>query len=101
MNQWMMGAGLWLNSGYMLVYAGGMESVAVAQQETVADSLPVTAGTKVYGDGEKVAAAVIEYYRIIDAGSVKAEDYSVEGKVISAVHVSSQPDGAGEEKSRR
>jgi len=40
-------------------------------------------------------------YRIIDAGSVKAEDYSVEGKVISAVHVSSQPDGTGEEKSGR
>jgi len=95
------GAGLWLNSGYTLVYAGDVEHAAVAQQEAAADSLSVTAVTKVYGDGEKVAAAIIEYPRIIEAGNVKAEDYSAEGKVITAVHVSSQPDGAGAEKSGR
>ena len=95
------GAGLWLNSGYTLVYAGDVEHAAVAQQEIAADSLSVTAVTKVYGDGEKVAAAIIEYPRIIEAGNVKAEDYSAEGKVITAVHVSSQPDGAGAEKSGR
>ena len=95
------GASLWLSVGQAMVYAGeAVESVA-AEQENVADNLSVTAVTKVYGDGEKVAAAVLEYPKAITAGSVKPEDFSAAGKAISAVHVSDQPDGVAVVESGR
>lgn len=95
------GAGLWLSNGQATVYANETDSVAVSEQVCAADNLPVTAVTKVYGDGEKVAAAVIEYPKAIAAVNMKPEDFSAAGKSISTVHVSNQPDGKAAEESGR
>ncbi|MBQ7496278.1 MAG: SEL1-like repeat protein [Selenomonas sp.] len=95
------GASLWLGAGQAMVYAGAAVESVAAEQENVADNLPVTAVTKVYGDGEKVAAAVLEYPKAIAAGSVKPEDFAAMGKAIAAVHVSNRPDGAAVVESGR
>lgn len=42
----------------------------------------MTALTKVYGDGEKVAAAMIAYPKELNATDVSIKDFSVAGKKI-------------------
>lgn len=46
----------------------------------------VTAITEVFGDGQKVSAAVVEYDKSIDTLKLKASDYSVKGKTITKVY---------------
>jgi predicted peptidase len=42
-----------------------------------------------FGDGEKVAAAVVEYTQGLDQATVSASDYSVEGREVAGAAVSS------------
>ena len=51
----------------------------------------VTAITNVYGDGEKVAAAILEYPRDINPDAVNVADFSATGKEIAKVYVNNQP----------
>ena len=46
---------------------------------------------EVYGDGEKISAAIIEYPKDIDIKKISAEDFSVDGKVIESVLVNDIP----------
>jgi len=51
----------------------------------------ITAVTKVYGDGEKIAAAILEYPDALLPGAVKAEDFLAENQSIAKVYVNNQP----------
>ena len=85
----MVAAGLWITCGQMPIYAAG-ESNQSTEFILSADFLPLTAVTKVYGDGEKVSAAIIEYPRELSSEAVHVEDFSAKGKKISAVYVNGE-----------
>lgn len=46
----------------------------------------VTAITEVFGDGQKISAAALEYPGEIDGSQLSADDFEVEGQTISAVY---------------
>lgn len=70
-----------------------LRATAIAQAvEHDAQSIAVTGIADVYGDGEKISVAVLAYPKEIDAHSVSAEDFAVEGKTIEAVYVSDKPE---------
>jgi predicted peptidase len=46
----------------------------------------VTAITEVFGDGQKVTAAAVEYGTPINAGKLSVEDYSVSGQTILKIY---------------
>ena len=52
----------------------------------------VTSIARVYGDGEKPAAAVVEYSQVLAAGSLSAKDFTVEGREITAVYTNDKPE---------
>ena len=64
------------------------QDTAVKKQEIQ----KVTVITKVYGDGEKPAAVAIEYPKVLAAGSVSKQDFSVNGQCISAVYTNDKPE---------
>ncbi len=94
----MAAAGLWMYGGQLPVYAAAESSRAAAH---LAESLPMTALTKVYGDGEKVAAAMIAYPKELNAADVGIKDFSVPGKKIASVHVNNKEDFTGSAKKGR
>ena len=59
-------------------------SAAVVAAENI---LSVTGVAEVYGDGEKIAHAIIEYPKKLDAKKITAEDFEVAGKTIESVRV--------------
>lgn len=61
--------------------AFGGESFA---QENI---LHVEGIAQVYGDGEKVSSAILEYPKKLDAKKISAENFSVDGKIIESLKV--------------
>lgn len=94
----MAAAGLWMYGGQLPVYAAAESSRAAAH---LGESLPVTALTQVYGDGEKIAAAMISYPKELNAADVSAGDFSVVGKKIASVHVNDKENFTGSAKKGR
>ena len=47
---------------------------------------------KIYGDGEKISAAIIEYPKILNAKNISAADFEVEGKEIESIFVNDKPE---------
>ena len=84
--------------GQLPVYAAAESSRAAAH---LGESLPVTALTQVYGDGEKIAAAMIAYPKELNAADVGIKDFSVPGKKIASVHVNNKEDFTGSAKKGR
>ena len=58
----------------------------VSNEKISAEMLSVRGIADVYGDGEKISAAVIEYPKNISA-QISPEDFQVDGKIIEAVEV--------------
>ncbi len=54
--------------------------------------LRVTGIAEVYGDGEKVSTAILQYPKELNPKSVSIDDFSVEGKTIEAVCVNATPE---------
>ena len=52
----------------------------------------VTGIAEVYGDGEKVSTAILQYPKELNPKSVSIDDFSVEGKTIEAVCVNAVPE---------
>lgn len=57
--------------------------------------------TKVYGDGEKPAYAVLEYPKAINGSQLSTDDFSVEGQTVESVRTSAVADPAGKEHAGR
>lgn len=82
----------------------GSETTAAETQESEAETaketgeaaensggvLQVTAITEVFGDGQKVSAAALEYPGEIDGDSLSADDFAVEGQTITAVYTNTE-----------
>ena len=61
-----------------MIFGGG-----VSAQE----SFTVEGIAEVYGDGEKISEAILEYPKTLDAKNISAKDFEVEGKTIESVQV--------------
>ena len=61
----------------------------------------VTGIADVYGDGEKIAAAILEYPKRIRPGSVLPETFLAEGKTIRAVYTANKPELPGKSRAGR
>lgn len=64
-------------------------SAEVLQVENI---LSVTGIAEVYGDGEKIFYAILEYPKKISSKNLNATNFGVEGKIISAVYVNDKPE---------
>lgn len=68
-------------------------STSTVQNDAVTQRIQeVTGIADVFGDGEKVAAAVLRYPKPIAVDSVSVEDFSAERKTIEAVCVNDKPE---------
>ena len=54
--------------------------------------LRVTGIADIYGDGEKVSTAILQYPKAINPKSVSPDDFSIEGRIIDAVFVNDKPE---------
>lgn len=54
--------------------------------------LRVTGIADVYGDGEKLSTAILQYPKAINPKSVSPDDFSIEGRIIDAVFVNDKPE---------
>ena len=52
----------------------------------------VTGIADVYGDGEKVSTAIVQYPKAINPKSVSPDDFSIDGRIIDAVFVNEKPE---------
>ncbi len=53
----------------------------------IEDILSVTGIAKIYGDGEKISYAILEYPKNLNPKKISAADFQVEGKKIESVNV--------------
>ena len=67
-----------------LICLGIISGGGVSAQENI---LSVTGIAEVYGDGEKISSAVVEYPKNLNAEKISAKDFSVDGKIIESVQV--------------
>ena len=51
------------------------------------DNFKVTGIAEVYGDGEKISTAILEYPKTLDAKNISAKNFEVAGKKIESVQV--------------
>ena len=56
----------------------------VSAQENI---LRVEGIAKVYGDGEKISSAILEYPKALDTKKISAADFSIDGKIIESVEL--------------
>ena len=67
-------------------------NAAFTQSRIISDGIEsVTGIAEVYGDGEKISAAILEYAEDISPSKISPEDFHVEGKTIEAVFVNYEP----------
>lgn len=80
----------------LVLFTAGLLTAGAAA-EAAGNAVPVwpvdkvTGVTHVYGDGEKVAEAVLHYTSPLDPASVQAEDFAVDGRTIESVTVGREP----------
>ena len=80
------------------IFTVGTTYTRAAQSEVVDQSnmnqqiiKQVTGIADVYGDGEKIVAAILEYPNVINPRTVSTDDFKVEGKIIEAIYVNDEP----------
>ena len=78
------------------VQAGGVQAGAAAHSLQ-----QVTAVTRVYGSGEQIAEAILEYPKALLPSAVKPTDFAVSGKEITAVRVNAKPELTDKEQTGR
>ena len=52
----------------------------------------VTGIAEVYGDGEKISTAIVQYPKAINPKSVSPDDFFIEGRTVDAVFVNDKPE---------
>ncbi len=70
----------------------GVEASTVNGNFMTKNIISVTGVAEVFGDGEKIIAAILEYPSAISAQNVSPEDFVVEGKKIEAVYTNDKPE---------
>ena len=74
------------------VQAAAVEASDVQISSAVHGLQKVTAVTHIYGSGEQVAEAILEYPQSLLPSAVKPTDFAVSGKEITAVMVNDKPE---------
>ena len=81
-----------LLAGLGLMALGSAQCIASASE--AGDGLPIKEAigfAEVFGDGEKISTVALKYPKPIDAASVSAEDFQVEGKTVRFACVNNRP----------
>lgn len=63
-------------------------SAEVIVQENILNAKGVA---EVYGDGEKISYAILEYSKNLNPKTIATTDFGVEGKILSAVYINDAP----------
>lgn len=71
----------------------------VFSQKISAQIVNVSGIADVYGEGEKISVAIVEYPKILSPKAVSADDFEVDGKIIESVRVNDKPQST--KKNRR
>ncbi len=75
----------------MSLYAASPRSVAAQTNNSNAHIKSVTAITEVFGEGQKITAAAVEYDKEIDSSKLLTSTFSVEGRTITKVYANNAP----------
>ena len=81
---------------FLIVGAGALLSInlpAYAQERT-RHALGARAVTQVFGDGVRLTAVAVEYHELIAAGGLSPSAFTVEGRTVTEVFVSTSADPA-------
>ena len=68
------------------IVASGSFAFAAAASDDASHIKAVTAITEVFGDGQKVTAAAVEYDAVIDAAKLSASSFAVDGRSVTKVY---------------
>ncbi|MBQ1462352.1 MAG: SEL1-like repeat protein [Selenomonas sp.] len=88
----LVGTGAFMLPGALPVQAATVQAGDVQAAAAAHGLQKVTAVTRVYGSGEQVAAAILEYPKALLPDTVKPTDFTVSGKEITAVRVTAKPE---------
>ncbi|SFW21564.1 SEL1-like repeat protein [Selenomonas ruminantium] len=88
----LVGTGAFMLPGTLPVQATTVQAGEVQAGAAIHGLQKVTAVTRVYGSGEQVAEAILEYPKALFPSAVKPTDYAVSGKEITAVMVNDKPE---------
>ena len=59
----------------------------MSNEKVFAEIVSVRGIAEVYGDGEKISSAIVEYPKNISAQKISVQDFQVEGKIIESIEV--------------
>lgn len=79
----------------------GALAAAFVSSASAGDIKGVTALTKVFGEGQKLVAAAVEYDREINDSKLDPAAFRVEGRTVMGVHAATSPTVSGERTSGR
>ena len=88
----LVGTGAFMLPGTLPVQAATVQADSVQADAAVHSLQKVTAVTRVYGSGEQVAEAILEYPQSLLPSAVKPTDFAVSGQEITAVMVNDKPE---------
>ena len=90
---------IFVSSG--LVFSSSAHATTISERILTKNIIKVTGIAEVYGDGEKISAAILEYPGDVDPKSVSPANYIVEGKTIEAVYVNYNPEVSNKNRAGR
>lgn len=73
------------------LFTAQTEAAFIGEKVLTENIKKVTGIAEVYGDGEKISAAILKYPEAIDPKDISPDKFHVEGKTIEAVFVNSEP----------
>ncbi|WP_303842270.1 esterase [Selenomonas ruminantium] len=88
----LVGTGAFMLPGTLPVQAATVLADSVQADAAVHSLQKVTAVARVYGSGEQVAEAILEYPQSLLPSAVKPTDFAVSGQEITAVMVNDKPE---------
>jgi predicted peptidase len=97
----LVGTGAFMLPAPLPAQAAAVQSCELQSTATVQCLQKVTAVTHVYGSGEQVDEAILEYPKELLPSSVKSTDFAVTGREIASVTVNDKPESAGKSKAGR
>lgn len=97
----LVGTGAFMLPAPLPAQAAAVQSCELQSTAAVQCLQKVTAVTHVYGSGEQVDEAILEYPKELLPSSVKSTDFAVAGREIASVTVNDKPEPTGESKAGR